>query len=129
MEQNPAENGVSESGAGQTLAAAWDGLTEGLSDDWSDLLVEVELLSDLPFFSAALIVSPLNPGRCDERDAFRFRVGRDFGYGAAAALVRRCLELLDEHGIKGRLRLLNVLAQRRPFETQGPVWRIEGRSL
>lgn len=129
MEQDPAENGLSVSGAGQTLAAAWDGLVDGLNDDWSDLLVEVELLSDLPYFSAALIVSPLNPGRCDKRAAFRFRVGRDFGYGAVPALVRRYLELLDERGIKGRLRLLNVLAQRRPFETQGPVWRIEGRSL
>jgi hypothetical protein len=129
MEQNPAGNGLSANRAGQTLAAAWDGLIDGLNDDWSDLLAEVELLSDLPYFSAALIVSPLNPGRCDERAAFRFRVGRDFGYGAAPGLVRRYLELLDERGIKGRLRLLNVLAQRRPFETQGPVWRIEGRSL
>ncbi len=129
MEQDPAENGLSVSGAGQTLAAAWDGLVDGLSDDWSDLLVEVELFSDLPYYSAALIVSPLNPGRCDERAAFRFRVGRQFGYGAAPALVRRYLELLDERGVKGGLRLLNALAQRRPFETQGPVWRIEGRSL
>ncbi len=129
MEQNPAETGLSESGARQTLAAAWDDLTERLSDDWSDLLVEVELRSNQPYSFAALIVSPLNPEHCDERDAFRFRAGRDFGYGAAAPLVRRCLELLDEHEVEGRLRLLDVLSQRRPFETQGPVWRIGGRSL
>ncbi|MHB8060404.1 MAG: hypothetical protein ACYDHO_06190 [Gaiellaceae bacterium] len=129
MEQDPAANGLSESEARQTLATSWDALTSGLSDDWSDLLVELELSSSVPYHSAALIVAPLNPGRCDGRDAFRFRVGRAFGYGAAAALGRRCLERLDEHGIEGRLRLLEVLSQRRPFETQGPVWRIESRSL
>jgi hypothetical protein len=127
MEQVPAGSGLSESEARQTLAAAWDELTKGLSDDWSDLLLEVELLSNLPYLSAALLVSPLNPTRCGKRSAFRFRVGRDFGYGAAASPVRRCLERLGARGIEGRLRLLRVLSQRRPFETQGPVWRIGDR--
>jgi hypothetical protein len=129
MEQDPAESRLSESAAGQTLTAAWNDLVAGLSDDWSDLLVEVELHSNQLYYAAALIVAPLNPGRCGERAAFRFRVGRDFGYGAAAPLVRRCLELLDEHGVEGRLRLLDALSQRRTFATQGPVWRIGGRSL
>jgi hypothetical protein len=129
MEQNPAENGLSESAARQTLAAAWDDLTARLSDDWSDLLVEVELHSNELYCAAALIAAPLNPGRCGERAAFCFRVGRDFGYGATAPLTRRRLELLDEHGVEGRLRLLDALSQRRPFATQGAVWRIGGHSL
>ena len=129
MEQNSADNGLSESGSGQTLAAAWDDLLEGLSEDWSDLLAEVELRRGEPYHPALLIASALNPERCDERVAFRFRIARDFGYGAAASTARRCLELLDEHQIDGRLRLLDVLSQRRPFETQGPVWRLGGRSL
>ena len=129
MEQNSAANGLSESGARQTLAAAWDGLLEGLSEDWSDLLVEVELRSGEPYPPVALIISALNPERCDQRAAFRFRVGRDFGYGAAASAVRQRLELLDEHHVEGRLRLLDALLQRRPFETQGPVWRLAGHSL
>jgi hypothetical protein len=129
MEQISADNGLSESRGGQTLAAVWDGLLAGLSEDWSDLLAEVELGSDAPYHPAALLVSALNPERCGERIAFRFRVGRSFGYGAATSAVRRSLKALDEHGIEGRLRLLDVLSQRRPFETQGPVWRLEGRSL
>ena len=129
MEQNSAANDLSESGAGQTLVAAWDELFEGLSEDWSDLLAEVELRPDKPYHPALLIVSALNPERCDGRAAFRFRVGHAFGYGAAASTARHCLELLDEHGVGGRLRFLDVLAQRRPFETQGPVWRLEERSL
>ncbi len=129
MEQDSAANGLSESEAGQTLLAAWDDLLDGLSEDWSDLLVEVELDPDEPYHAAALIVSPLNPERCDERTAFRFRVGRDFGYGVAASAARHCLALLDEHEVEGRLRLLDVLSQTRPFETQGPIWRRGGHSL
>ena len=129
MEQDSAANDLSALGGGQTLAAAWDDLLETLSDDWSDLLVELELRADRPYRPVALTVSALNPERCDERSALRFRVGRDFGYGAAAQAARRCLELLDEQRVEGRLRLLDLLSQRRPFETQGSVWRRGGRSL
>ena len=129
MEQDSAANDLSALGRGQTLAAAWDDLLETLSDDWSDLLVELKLRPERPYHPVALIVSALNPARCDERAAFRFRIGRDFGYGAAASTARHCLELLDEQRVEGRLRLLDLLSQRRPFETQGPVWRLEGRSL
>lgn len=129
MEQDSAANGLSESGAGQTLAAAWNGLLADLSEDWSDLLLEVELRPGEPYHPVALIVSALNPERCDERAAFRFRVGRKFGYGAASSTAVHCLKLLDEHQVEGRLRLLDALSQRRPVETQGPVWRLAGRSL
>ena len=129
MEQNSLANGLSESGAGQTLAAAWDDLLASLSEDWSDLLLEVELGSDEPYPPVAMIVSALNPERCDGRSAFRFRVGRTFGYGASASTVGRCLKLLYEYPVEGRLRLLDVLSQKLPFETQGPVWRLGGRSL
>ena len=56
MEQNSAANDLSESGAGQTLVAAWDELFEGLREDWSDLLTEVELRPDKPYHHALLIV-------------------------------------------------------------------------
>ena len=129
MEENSAANGLSERVAGQTLVAAWDKLLEGLSEDWSDLLVEVELLRDEPYYPALLLASPLNPERCDGRTAFRFRVGHRFGYGAAAPMARHCLELLDERQVEAHLRVLDLLSQRHPFATQGPIWRLRGRSL
>ncbi len=129
MEEDSVANGLSESRAGQTLTAAWDDLLENLSEDWSDLLVEVELRPEEPYHPVALSVAELNPEHCDRRTAFRFRVGRNFGYGASASMARRCLERLDEREVEGRLRLLNVLSQRRPVETQGPVWRLSGRSI
>ena len=59
----------------------------------------------------------------------RFRVARRFGYGVSAGMMRRCLERLDEEGIPGVLRLLNVLCDTDPVGTQGPVWRVGGRSV
>ena len=129
MERDSTANDLSASRDTQTLAAAWNDLISRLPEDWSDLLVEVELRQEESYEIVASIVSPLNPERCVRRPAFRFRVGHTFGYGAAVSTVNGCLHLLDERGVRGRLRPLNLLAQRRPLETQGPVWRIGGRSL
>jgi hypothetical protein len=128
-EENSVATGLSARGAGQTLALAWDRLLETLPEDWSHLLVEVELQADEPYDRVALIASALNPERCGKRSAFRFRVAHDFGYGAAPEMARRCLDLLDGARIAGRLRVLRLLEETRAVATQGPVWRIEGRSL
>jgi len=128
MEPNSAAN-LSTSRSGQTLVAAWDELLTGLGEDWSDLLVELELRPDEPYQPVALIASPLNPEHCDKRSAFRFRVGHDAGYGASTSTARHCLELLDRQAIEGHLHLSEALSQQRLSGTQGPVWRLEGRSL
>jgi hypothetical protein len=129
IEKNPVASGFSVREPAQTLVLAWNRLLERLPDDWSHLYAEVELRPTESHADVALIVSPLNPERCDGRSAFRFRVGRNFGYGAAPEMARRCLERLDEARIQGRLHLLQLLAEKRPVETQGPVWRLGGRSL
>jgi hypothetical protein len=129
MDETHADDDLQADRIPQTLAAAWDLQLEQLPEDWSHLLAEIELQPDTQYELVAPIVSALNPGRCDRRAAFRFRVGREFGYGASVDIARRCLEMLDKSGIEGRLRLLKVLAQRRPVETQGPIWRLRGHSL
>ena len=129
MEENPAANNLSSGPFTQTLVTAWDRLIVRLPEDWSHLLVEVDVEREEPYEPVATIVSALNPQRCDSRTAFRFRVGRDFGYGASTQMVRHCLGQLDEYEAEGHLHLLQVLSQRRPVETQGPVWGLGGRSL
>ena len=129
IEADSVASGVSGRGSAQTLVSAWNRLLERLPDDWSHLYAEVELRPNELYEDVALIVSPLNPAHCDGRAAFRFRVGHSFGYGAAPEMVRRSLERLDEARIPGRLHLLQLLSEQRPVETQGPVWRLGGRSL
>ncbi|MBD0349045.1 MAG: hypothetical protein ICV59_07825 [Thermoleophilia bacterium] len=113
----------------EPLAPDWDAELAGLPDDWSDIYAEVELDSSDHLERGALLLGPVNPARDGERLAFRFRCARRFGYGAPAAMVRRCLERLDGEGITGRLRILRALSDTQPVDTQGPVWYVGGRAV
>jgi hypothetical protein len=44
-------------------------------------------------------------------------------------MVRRCLERLDAEQIRGDVAILRVLSESRHVATQGPVWRVGGRSV
>jgi hypothetical protein len=109
------------------LAAAWDEAVAALPDDWSDLYAEIALPSTDYIEPGALRLSPLNPRRDGHRAVFGFRAARKFGYGAASEMVRRCLERLDEAGITGALRIVDVFSDTYPVKTQGPVWYSRGR--
>jgi hypothetical protein len=109
------------------LAPAWEEVLAELPPDWTDVYAEVELTSSDHLAPAALQLSPLNPARDGDRFAFHFRSSRSFGYGVPAAMVRRCLERLDEAGIPGRVRILRALSDTKPVQTQGPVWYAGGR--
>jgi hypothetical protein len=112
-----------------SLAGSWDELLTALPDDWSDLYCELELTSTDHLERAALLMAPINPARYGGTVGFRFRVARSQGYGASAGMARRCFERLDEEGIPGRLEVLRALSDSRPVATQGPVWRVGGRSV
>jgi hypothetical protein len=109
------------------LAQAWEEALAELPPDWTDVYGEVELTSSDHLAPAALRLSPLNPARDGDRFALRFRCSRSFGYGAPAPMVRRCLERLDEARLPGRVRILRVLSDTKPVQTQGPVWYAGGR--
>jgi hypothetical protein len=125
------EAAVPDEIARSRLAEAWDRAVATLPSDWSDLLCEVEFRSSDQLARAALLMSPLNPGRPPEqpdRWAFRFRCAQRFGYGASREMVRRCLERCDAEDIRGTLTILRALSDTHPVSTQGPVWQIAGRT-
>ena len=111
------------------LAAQWDALIMDLPADWSDLYLELELDSSDFIERGALLLSPVNPSLLRDPAGVRFRAANTFGYGAAPTMARRSLERLDEEGITGRLRAVRVLSDTRPVATQGPVFRLDGRSV
>ena len=98
-----------------------------LPSDWSDLYAEVELASTDDLEHAAVALGPVNPARYGGARGLRFRVARTFGYGTAPGMTRRCLERMDEQGIPGALRILRVLSDTKPAQTQGPVWLVDGK--
>jgi hypothetical protein len=112
-----------------SLASSWQHLLSTLPEDWSDLHAELEFRSTDHLAPAALQIAPLNPTRFGQTGILRFRCARAFGYGASTMMVARCLERLDEQGLPAELRLVHVLSDTRPVGTQGPVWRVNGRSV
>jgi hypothetical protein len=113
----------------QPLAEQWDELVARLPPDWSDTYAEIELESTDFVQRGALLLSPVNPARYGGPTILRFRIARLAGYGAAPEMARRCLERLDEEHITGILRFLRVLSATTHVSTQGPVWRLAGRSV
>jgi hypothetical protein len=111
------------------LAEQWDTAVEQLPPTWSDLLCELEVDSSDYLTRGALLGAPLNPTRNPAILALRFRVARTKGYGAPPGLARRCLERMDADGITGGVTVLNALSETDNVYTQGPVWRVAGRSV
>ena len=113
----------------ETFVPAWEAELAALPEDWTDIYAEVELFSTDYLDRAALLLAPANPSRYGGKPGFRFRVARRFGYGVSAEMARRCLERLDEEGIRGVVRVLWALSDTEPVQTQGPVWYAGGKSV
>lgn len=113
------------------LVEQWDDEIAKLPPGWRDLLAAIDLDSTDFLAQAALVGAPLNPARVPGEIALRFRVAAYGlgGYGAAQGMARRCLERMDATGVTGRLRIVDALSETDNVATQGPVWRIAGRSL
>ena len=112
-----------------TLADAWDEALAKLPPDWSDLFCELQLDSSDHVPRAALHGAPLNPSRVPGASALRFRASGKQGYGVSPQMARRCFERMDAEGITGRIAILNALSDTENADTQGPVWRVAGRSV
>jgi hypothetical protein len=113
----------------QPLAEAWDDTLAAVPPDWSDLLCELELDSSDHLPRAALLGAPMNPTRNPDAIALRIRVSGKQGYGVSPQMARRCLERMDAEGITARITVLYELSDTENAVTQGPVWRVSGRSV
>jgi hypothetical protein len=90
---------------------------------------ELELGSSDYLQRGALLLAPVNPARYGGPTTLRFRCARVSGYGVAPSMARRCMQRLDGERITGRVRLLRSLSATSHVATQGPVWRLGGRSV
>jgi hypothetical protein len=111
-----------------SLAEAWDGAVADLPPGWSDVLCELELDSTDFVPRAALLGSPLNPAR-GPGTSLRFRASDGIGYGTSSGMVRRCFERMDAERISGGIRVLQGVSDVANVGTQGPIWRVSGRSV
>ena len=112
-----------------SLFDSWDEALSELPPDWSDLLCELELDSSDHLPRAALLGAPMNPTRVVDANALRFRCSGKQGYGVSPGMARRCFERMDAEGITGRITIQQVLSDTENAVTQGPIWRLAGRSV
>jgi hypothetical protein len=112
-----------------SLAEQWDAALAALPPDWSDVLCVLELDSSDHVPRAALLGAPLNPTRVHDEIALQFRASGKQGYGVAPQMARRCFERMDAEGIAGSLRVVYGLSDTENAVTQGPVWRVAGKSV
>ena len=73
--------------------------------------------------------TPPMPAAVAVPSALRFRVSGKQGYGVPPGMARRCFERMDADGITGWISLLGELSDTENADTQGPVWRVAGRSV
>lgn len=111
------------------LASQWNELVGDLPPDWSEAYAEVELDSTDFLSRAALLLAPVNPSRYGGSAVLRFRSARQAGYGVAPEMAGRCFERADAERITGTVRVLRVVSHSSHVSTQGPVWRVGGRSV
>jgi len=112
-----------------SLAEQWDAALAELPPDWSDVLCVLELDSSDHVPRAALLGAPLNPTRVHGEVALQFRASGKQGYGVSPQMARRCFERMDAETIAGSLRVVYGLSDTENAVTQGPVWRLAGKSV
>jgi hypothetical protein len=118
-----------ESGPAGPVASQWVDLLAALPEDWSHLLAQIDLDSSDFIERAALLMVPTNPRLAGGPRSFRFRCARTRGYGVAPAMAHRCFERLDRERITGRVSIVHHVSDAHPVATQGPVWRVGGKSV
>ena len=113
----------------RSLAEDWQELVDALPPDWSHALVRLALSSSDYVDRAALLLAPANPQLVDGRSTLQIRAANTVGYGVASEMLRRCLERLDHEAITGRIEIVQTVSDAHPVATQGPVFRLDGRSV
>ena len=113
----------------ETLRTQWERRLAAAPTDWSDIYAEVRLDSTDYVERGALLLAPINPARFGEPASLRFRSAHHFGYGVSAEMAARCFERCDDEGITGEVEILYVLSDTQPVATQGPVWKLGGRTI
>ena len=129
QEEAHADSAAPDVAAATSLVESWHEVLSQLPPDWSDLLCELELDSSDHLPRAALLGAPLNPTRVVDANALRFRCSGKQGYGVSPGMARRCFERMDAEGIAGRLTIVQALSDTENAVTQGPIWRVAGRSV
>jgi hypothetical protein len=97
------------------LADDFQAIVDSLSDDWTDLELELRIFDVDRYIEAACYVVVCNALPLSKNEwHWRILVAHRFGHAAAAPAVHGCLKMLDQAEIEGELALRDVRVGRAP---------------
>ena len=95
------------------LADEFEGVLEGLPEDWTDLELDLRIADESRYVDAAIYLATCNAQPYSRYDwHWRLLVAHRFGHAAAPEAVHSALRLLDDAGIDGELVLRELRAGR-----------------
>src|ERR1700694_6092657 len=88
------------------LAETFNEIVDSLSDDWTDLELDLRIFDERRYIDAALLLVTCNAQPYSKHDwHWRLLVAHRFGHAASVPAVHVALKLLDDAGIDGELAL------------------------
>src|SRR3954452_22664336 len=95
------------------LAESFQEVVDSLSDDWTDLELDLRIFDEDRYIDAAVLLTQVNAQPYSKADwHFRLLVAHRFGHAAASETVKGTLELLDREGIDGEIVFRDVHERR-----------------
>jgi hypothetical protein len=89
-----------------SLAADFDQVVASLSDDWTDLELDLRIADEGRYIDAGVMLAQVNAQPYSRADwHWRINVAHRFGHAAAAETVHGILAKLDGERIEGELRI------------------------
>jgi hypothetical protein len=107
------------------LAAQWQRIERGLSDDWAEADLSLTIPNEQQRRRALALLGPANPGRFGNEIRFRSALR---GAGPAPDHILRLLKRLDDQRIEGRLALVAATEAPRTTTQRRPALAGEWRS-
>ena len=88
------------------LAEDFQEVVDTLSDDWTDLSLDLRIADETRYVDAAVLLSQVNAQPYSRAEwHWRINVAHRFGHAAAAETVTGVLARLDGEGIAGEMRV------------------------
>jgi hypothetical protein len=91
------------------LAPDFEAIIASLTDDWTDLELDVRIFDETRYIDAAIQMVTCNAQPYSKHDwHWRVLVAHRFGHGASVPAVHLALKLLDDSGTAGEIALREV---------------------
>jgi hypothetical protein len=92
-----------------SLTQDFDEIVASLSDDWTDLELDLRIFDETRYVDAAIVLVTCNAQPYSKYDwHWRLVIAHRFGHGASVPAVQLALKLLDDGGMEGEMAVREI---------------------